>query len=61
MAAVKKKTARKRVASGSTHKTAPSKPSKNFGTGGKPARPVFIVDGSRTPFLKARGITSSQN
>lgn len=25
------------------------------GTGGKPARPVFIVDGSRTPFLKARG------
>ena len=24
------------------------------GTGGKPARPVYIVDGSRTPFLKAR-------
>jgi acetyl-CoA C-acetyltransferase len=27
---------------------------RNEGTGGKPARPVFIVDGSRTPFLKAR-------
>lgn len=26
----------------------------NTGTGGKPARPVYIVDGSRTPFLKAR-------
>ena len=29
-------------------------PARNFGTGGKPGRPVFIVDGSRTPFLKAR-------
>lgn len=29
-------------------------PGRNAGTGGKPARPVFIVDGSRTPFLKAR-------
>jgi acetyl-CoA C-acetyltransferase len=28
---------------------------RNFGTGGSPSRPVFIVDGSRTPFLKARG------
>lgn len=28
---------------------------RNFGTGGSPSRPVYIVDGSRTPFLKARG------
>jgi len=28
---------------------------RNFGTGGKFSRPVYIVDGSRTPFLKARG------
>ena len=27
---------------------------RNLGTGGKPGRPVYIVDGSRTPFLKAR-------
>jgi acetyl-CoA C-acetyltransferase len=27
---------------------------RNYGTGGAPARPVYIVDGSRTPFLKAR-------
>lgn len=53
MAAVKKKTARKSDPGVPTKET-PSKPSRNFGTGGKPARPVFIVDGSRTPFLKAR-------
>ena len=29
-------------------------PDRNYGTGGKPSRPVYIVDGSRTPFLKAR-------
>ncbi len=28
---------------------------RNYGTGSAPARPVYIVDGSRTPFLKARG------
>ncbi len=28
---------------------------RNYGTGGSPARPVYIVDGNRTPFLKARG------
>ena len=28
---------------------------RNFGTGGKYARPVFVVDGSRTPFIKAKG------
>ncbi|MBI3561414.1 MAG: acetyl-CoA C-acetyltransferase [Gammaproteobacteria bacterium] len=28
---------------------------RNFGTGSQPARPVYIVDGARTPFLKARG------
>lgn len=54
MAAVKKKTASKSDP-GENNKEKPSKPSRNFGTGGKPARPVFIVDGSRTPFLKARG------
>jgi len=37
-------------------KAASSKPAGHRikGTGGKPGRPVFIVDGSRTPFLKAR-------
>lgn len=32
-----------------------SAPRRHFGTGSQPARPVYIVDGSRTPFLKARG------
>ena len=54
MAAVKKKTARKRNPSESPKANSSGKRTRNFGTGGKPARPVFIVDGSRTPFLKAR-------
>lgn len=35
-------------------RSASAKRRRNEGTGGKPARPVYIVDGSRTPFLKAR-------
>ena len=56
MATKKKATAsktRERATTGTTSaKTTTLR--RNFGTGGKPARPVFIVDGSRTPFLKAR-------
>lgn len=56
MATKKKSTASK--SSGNTTTSAISNPNatlrRNFGTGGKPARPVYIVDGSRTPFLKAR-------
>lgn len=57
MAAAKKKTAQKRETADTADdvvKTTTTKPKRNFGTGGKPMRPVFIVDGSRTPFLKAR-------
>lgn len=54
MAATKKKTTQKSASEETTEPSGNSK-KRNFGTGGKPARPVFIVDGSRTPFLKARG------
>lgn len=55
----KKETQTKEIQSKETKtKTMENKPAtkanRNFGTGGKPGRPVFIVDGSRTPFLKAR-------
>lgn len=53
MAATRKKTTQK-TATGETTSSALNR-RRNPGTGGKPARPVFIVDGSRTPFLKARG------
>lgn len=55
--ATKKKatTTQKRSASQARSKTtSQSNSGRGKGTGGKPARPVFIVDGSRTPFLKAR-------
>lgn len=55
--AVKKKTAarKKTTKKGTSKKNMPTEKQKhNFGTGGKPARTVYIVDGSRTPFLKAR-------
>ena len=51
--ATKKKTTASRTRE-RTPTGAPPAPRRNLGTGGKPARPVFIVDGSRTPFLKAR-------
>lgn len=47
----KRSTTRSRSSTGSS--SSPQR-NKRKGTGGKPARPVFIVDGSRTPFLKAR-------
>lgn len=56
MATKKKATAsktRERATTGTSSATVTTL-RRNFGTGGKPARPVFIVDGSRTPFLKAR-------
>jgi len=55
--ATKKKAAasKKRTSSATRTTSSPSASSHHRdGTGGKPARPVFIVDGSRTPFLKAR-------
>jgi len=55
--ATKKKAAasKKRTSSATRSTSSPSASSHHRdGTGGKPARPVFIVDGSRTPFLKAR-------
>lgn len=55
MAATKKKATQASAPGDSNKSTSPIKLRRNFGTGGKPARPVFIVDGSRTPFLKARG------
>ncbi|MGD8926192.1 MAG: acetyl-CoA C-acetyltransferase [Thioalkalispiraceae bacterium] len=55
MAVSKKKTARKKAVKKTAAKQASVTGNRNFGTGGKLARPVFIVDGSRTPFLKARG------
>ena len=59
MAAARKKApakkAKKKTATVKTERSnSASARSKNFGTGGKPGRPVFIIDGSRTPFLKAR-------
>jgi acetyl-CoA C-acetyltransferase len=54
VATKKKSTARKTEASGATTNPSAKTLRRNFGTGGKPARPVYIVDGSRTPFLKAR-------
>ncbi len=64
MAATRKKVAKKKAVKKATttraepEKTASIKKTthsaRNFGTGGKPGRPVYIVDGSRTPFLKAR-------
>jgi len=45
---------RSRTTAASPSRDKTPKPGRNFGTGGKPARPVYIVDGSRTPFLKAR-------
>jgi len=61
-AAKKKQTTKKTVpgkqkrnlSTGGKEKPVPVKLKRNFGTGGKPARPVYIIDGSRTPFLKAR-------
>ncbi len=56
MAASKKKTTVKKKAVSSKEKVATTPGRKrNIGTGGKFTRPVYIVDGSRTPFLKARG------
>jgi acetyl-CoA C-acetyltransferase len=54
VAVSKKKTARKKAAKKTVAKKSSNASSRNFGTGGKPGRPVYIVDGSRTPFLKAR-------
>lgn len=54
MAATKKKTATRKTETNSVAMKTPAQKPRNFGTGGKPGRPVFIVDGSRTPFLKAR-------
>ena len=50
----KKKTVKKATTATPTTDTPTPTRERNFGTGGKPGRPVFIVDGSRTPFLKAR-------
>jgi acetyl-CoA C-acetyltransferase len=55
MAEPRKKASRKTASNETTMDSGASKAKRNFGTGGKLARPVFIVDGSRTPFLKARG------
>jgi len=56
--ATNKQTAKKELASTSNADTSttinPVAHRYHTGTGGKPARPVYIVDGSRTPFLKAR-------
>ena len=55
MPETKKKSAHHEKKARTTIHITPIKPNgKNTGTGGKPSRPVFIVDGSRTPFLKAR-------
>ena len=51
-AAASKTRTRKTSSTGSANTAAASR--RKAGTGGKPLRPVFIVDGSRTPFLKAR-------
>ena len=53
--ATRKKTTRKKTSPAAAQSTtAKTTPRRHEGTGGKPARPVYIVDGSRTPFLKAR-------
>ena len=56
--ATKKKTTtnktRQRAATSTTPAMTTPTLRRNFGTGGAPIRPVYIVDGSRTPFLKAR-------
>jgi len=55
VAASKKKTVKKKAVSTTKKKATTPVRKKNTGTGGKFIRPVYIVDGSRTPFLKARG------
>jgi len=57
VAASKKKATvkKKSVASPKKVKNPTPGASRNFGTGGKFGRPVYIVDGSRTPFIKAKG------
>ncbi len=56
MATKKKAAASKKRTSSATRSTSSHSASMSHkdGTGGTPSRPVFIVDGSRTPFLKAR-------
>lgn len=58
--ATKKKTVSKKTTSRTTNTSDSttdnsSNSQRHYGTGGKPSRPVYIVDGSRTPFLKAKG------
>jgi len=57
MVAIKKKSVSRKKTTKKKAKTIQmmdSKKTHNFGTGGAPARTVYIIDGSRTPFLKAR-------
>jgi len=54
VAVSKKNTATKKSAEPNSKKTTAVR-KRNHGSGAKFTRPVYIVDGSRTPFLKARG------